>query len=402
MKRRTTNTTLPPDLINEIFLWLPVKPLLRFRCVSKTLCSLIDSLDFIKQHLERSTETETNRKLIIHEHRPYNIPGWERPKDIYAIDFDKEPQEPRELNHPFKEIRMHTTIYGSCNGLLLLLIKKRLAIWNPFTRQCKKLPLCPLCGEGQIYCAFGLGYDYASDDYKVVKISGIANLNRVWVFSLKSNSWRILPDFPYTDYSISISSSGGFFANSALHWLLLKKMDHMDYGNSSEMTIAFDLANETFCMVLQPVYSPQPVFIYDSKIHLHVLEGCLCISKMNYAERDFEQYEYENFVLYVRENYGMGFTWRKLYTTLQRELDLQPLAYSKKGNKVWLTYKCYCSEIICYDLHERKTDKRVEININGLRRRTNLSVVCWESLVELGDGSEFDGDISWDSDDDSE
>ncbi|KDP42170.1 hypothetical protein JCGZ_02900 [Jatropha curcas] len=213
MERRTTMTTVPRDLIPEIFLCLPVKPVLRFRCISKTLCSLIDSPDFIKQHFKRSMKTKTNRKLIIHEHKPNISLGWSMPENIYAINCDKEFQEPRELNHPFKK-RIDTIIYGSCNGLLLQPIKETMPkvpssmpntpreLNHPFTRQCKKLPLSSLCGERQFCCSFGLGYDHASDDYKVVKISGISEPHRVWVFSLKSNSWRTLPDVPDTDYHI--------------------------------------------------------------------------------------------------------------------------------------------------------------------------------------------------------
>ncbi|KDP42173.1 hypothetical protein JCGZ_02903 [Jatropha curcas] len=380
MEKQTTVKTLPADLVSEIFLWLPVKSLLRFRGVSKSSCSMIDDPNFIKQHLERSMETKTNRKLIIQEGKENDSPYV--PEEIYAINFDKEPQEPRLLNHPYEE-RLDTIIYGSCNGLLLLFINERLALWNPFTRQCKKLPLSPLCLWN---CAFGLGYDYASDDYKVVKISVDSKPNRLWVFSLKSNSWRSLPDFPYTDYSISSILSGGFLANGALHWLLLEK-------NGPEVIIAFDLANETFCVVPQPVYGPRPSS-HQPITDLHVLEGCLCMSKITYVGNDCEHEEFDRsqfFELYVRENHGIGFIWRKLYADFQGLFDLQPLAYSSFN--LWLL-DTEGKEIICYDLHEKR-DERVQISID-LPYEYN-SFVCWESLVPLGDGSEFDGDISWET-----
>ncbi|KDO46316.1 hypothetical protein CISIN_1g043216mg [Citrus sinensis] len=45
---------IPLDIIIKIFIRQPVNSLLRFRCISKTCCSLIDGPDFIKQHLNHS------------------------------------------------------------------------------------------------------------------------------------------------------------------------------------------------------------------------------------------------------------------------------------------------------------------------------------------------------------
>ncbi|XP_059645935.1 F-box protein CPR1-like [Cornus florida] len=83
---------LPADVIVDILSRLPVKPLLKFRFVSKPWCALIDSPSFIKSHLNRSIETKTNRSIIC------------RDCDLYSIDFDSL-DHAVELDHPLKKSR---------------------------------------------------------------------------------------------------------------------------------------------------------------------------------------------------------------------------------------------------------------------------------------------------------
>ena len=53
---------LPEELIVEILSWVPVKPLMRFKCVSKTWNSLIFHPTFVKLHLQRSS---TNTHVLL-------------------------------------------------------------------------------------------------------------------------------------------------------------------------------------------------------------------------------------------------------------------------------------------------------------------------------------------------
>ncbi|XP_042515312.1 F-box protein CPR1-like [Macadamia integrifolia] len=81
-----SSKNLPEDLIIDILSRLPVKSLLRFRCVSKPWCTLITDPSFIKMHLNRSLAINTNLTLI-----------YKNSIDFYSVDLDA-----WELNHPLK------------------------------------------------------------------------------------------------------------------------------------------------------------------------------------------------------------------------------------------------------------------------------------------------------------
>lgn len=87
---------LPPDIMMDILSRLPGKSLLRFKCVSKPFCSLIDSPELIKLHLNRSMETKSNLSLI--------LIGWDTTKilskrlDLLGNDLL---DNVRQLENPF-------------------------------------------------------------------------------------------------------------------------------------------------------------------------------------------------------------------------------------------------------------------------------------------------------------
>lgn len=67
-KHLTVERHIPFEIITEIMSWLPVKSLLRFKCVSRQICSLIDhDLHFIEKHKERAPDETLNVETIIHK-----------------------------------------------------------------------------------------------------------------------------------------------------------------------------------------------------------------------------------------------------------------------------------------------------------------------------------------------
>nr|XP_023880215.1 putative F-box protein At1g50870 [Quercus suber] len=72
----TTNEVLPEDLVIQILLWLPVVSLLRFKCICKSWCALINGQNFINKHLlHNQTTSNKNRNagfLLIQRQKSSN------------------------------------------------------------------------------------------------------------------------------------------------------------------------------------------------------------------------------------------------------------------------------------------------------------------------------------------
>ncbi|XP_059645933.1 F-box protein CPR1-like [Cornus florida] len=218
---------LPPDVIADIVSRLVVKLLLRFRCVSKWWCALIDSPAFIKSHLNRSIETNNHRSLFLKDSGATI--------DLESLEFDN----PINWDDYFG-----AEMIGCCNGLLgFLSIDDHIVLLNPSTRKRQKLPFtpvevpreprCPCPDDGRVercFCpntAYDFGCDSVNDDYKVVRITQLYDKDDndsfdsiVTIYSLKSNSWRRIQDFPY--YFLH-NRPDAALASGAFHWVVSRR-----------------------------------------------------------------------------------------------------------------------------------------------------------------------------------
>ncbi|GMY33617.1 F-box protein CPR1 [Fagus crenata] len=357
-------SSLPEEVILEILSRLPVKPLLRFRCVSKPWLARIDSQEFIKLHLKQSLKTNTNRSLLL-------IDCY-----LYSSDFDSLDRA-IELDHPLKTPQCGTEILGSCNGLLCLYNRAEDAVlWNPSTRKYKKLPVSMMEVPQDVRLlrsvTYGFGYDEKSDDYKVVRlVQFFADDNDLWesevkVYSLKNDSCNRVQDCPYYLYD---SVSSGTLASGALHWLVNPKV----ISDRTNLILAFDLAVEEYRLV------PPPDF-YDknSSMDVRVLGGCLTIFCHRYRHR---------LDVWVMKEYGVKDSWMKLFSVTQPETISSfdfviPVAYSKSGGEVLLGKDV--KKLVWYDLNKKRVRN---VRIQGAPDMFDLDI-CWGSLVSLGGNGE--------------
>ncbi|CAA2976994.1 F-box CPR30-like [Olea europaea subsp. europaea] len=364
---------LPREIIAEVLSWMRVKFLLRFRCVSKPWCSIIDSKDFVKLHLNHAGKTSSNCSLILDgldDHFCLSLDSLNR------IDIGSFPIE----NH---------IILNSCNGLVLLVSDKPL-LWNPSTRKVKKLPFtpveCPKGTEAYIREAFGFGYDSKNDDYKVVRVVEVRDANGRYLFSetkvysLKSNLWTRVEDFPYI--LPNNKRVWGVHVNGALH-TVVQKCPH--YG-SSQSIIAFDVGTSELYEVPEMDLTGENIGISS----VEAMGGCLTAllpKKMNTSE------------IWVMKEYGVKESWTKLLSFVppvpELYMGLCPLAYSESGDKVLLDYDGRC--LIWYDLRRQKASKIK--SIRGYRQSLYAldslgppfhAELCVGSLVSLDSSSETD------------
>ncbi|KAG2695974.1 hypothetical protein I3760_07G036800 [Carya illinoinensis] len=136
---------LPETVVVEILLRLPVKSLLRFRCVSKRWRSLISDPRFAKSHFRQASER--SQRLLISSR-----------SEILSLD----------CNVPFRDsstLREHV-VPSLRRGRHVRIVD----IWNPSTGDVRKLPDPTFSLRGENYW-HGFGYDPSTDDYKLLVAS---------------------------------------------------------------------------------------------------------------------------------------------------------------------------------------------------------------------------------------
>ncbi|KDP44416.1 hypothetical protein JCGZ_19431 [Jatropha curcas] len=288
---------VPEEIVGQIFSKLPAKSLLRFKCLSKSLNSLISSPNFIRSHVPRSQG--------------------DLPKFVcgsYFFDVNtaveaKPVKSPLKQQLPFLNQTNHK-ILCSCDGLILLRARINtptlyskdneanalrmcvswdfssnnsvsgadfdsnyysIIVWNPLIREYRILPM-PASGD---YVSYGLGYDSVTDDYKVVQCGYSKNhlikQNALIVLSLKSNSMR-----KHENLKFNISyGQAGTFLHGALHWVaeLANSGWVADFANSGKIIVAFNLADEKIVQLKLPKDNNG---VRGNKYELSVIKGCLC------------------------------------------------------------------------------------------------------------------------------
>lgn len=371
------------DSIADILLRLPAKSLLRFRCLSSSICAEIDDPNFAKNHLNRSLNSRIGKKLL----STSIILG----KDFYASDIDDGLREAIPLKRQFRYLRLEPSVCGLCNGLILFgfytksvfYAPKTLFLWNPSTRHYRIIPKCPVATTSE---GIGLGFDSANDDYKIVFISDKSNGDHarfpVWIFSLKSNSWKkiqdeapILPDFDSSGPG-DVQSPFARFAGGALYW----KREFEILG--------FDLANEMFFNIeLNPNYSVAPwdVVVVDDNLYTTKLAADRRTQRFYKRVRD--EGKGGGAGCWV-EAFGVDEGEGVYHGGRGDELVSWPKAYAKAGDKILLSKEGYVS---WYNLG-KKTRQNVEIPGLSCEKFDYVYEIFQQSLVSLGNGSAFDGE----------
>ncbi|XP_058760646.1 F-box/kelch-repeat protein At3g06240-like [Vicia villosa] len=241
-KRKTKTTTVTPlksyvpeELITSILLSLPVKSLLRFKCVSKSWFSLISDPNFAKSHFQLTTHT---RKIEFIS----NDLGQTTSID-FEEELDLENASVKRFSFLHPQADSLIQIISSCRGFIFFQYSSSFCIFNPCTEVHKQIPLAP--GEFEtnlelcdLYYLYGFGYDQLRDDYLVVSLSCILaqeDVSRLEYFSLKDNKWKEIEDI-YFLYTIDkIEPRVGSLFNDAIHWVAV----HSD--SLMKVIIAFDL-----------------------------------------------------------------------------------------------------------------------------------------------------------------
>ncbi|KAK1355540.1 F-box domain-containing protein [Heracleum sosnowskyi] len=350
---------LPYELIyDEILCRLPVKYLLRYRCVSKEWCSIIDSKAFVKKHLKKAIECNPDGDGVI-------ITGDGQTGQYYLTNLEclyaDEDVAVTELDDPLKNVLSSALFVGAANCLACFCKNnmKEFIILNPSTRKYKKVPSMPsefawLFEKNEVFPC-GFGYDHVNDDYKVVKIVEFIGGGMIFmIYSMKSNCWTWLENVPS---NIRLLTMTGMFTSGALNWLA-KSLEF-----NHKFIVGFDLGLEQFMEVPFPIVSGNASV--PSRGTLCFFDHCIN-SRMN---------------VWMINNYGAENPWYKAFSVERSgvlgsfEL-IRPVAFSKSGKDVLLDMDN--TKLVWYD-PKRNVVKNV---VHGIPTRSGLHLYR-ESLLEL-------------------
>ncbi|XP_017436347.1 putative F-box protein At1g32420 isoform X2 [Vigna angularis] len=282
---------LPLDVMINILKRVPVKSLIRFKCVSKEWLKILErSPFFTKQQLEHSA---ANNALLLLQ-RIHRQPRPE-PFSTCIIGPHHDLIHESHLSHI---VSPTAKILASCNGLLCLRHNTALSILNPATRQIRQVPIANLLAFNYV----GFGFSPLADDYKIVRISMCVfapddqvvvldnvRVDRVEVYSLASGSWREIDAAklqPLCIVSSSVAITGTIF------WLATMTSAS---NTDSEFVVSFDVGRDLFTLVNGPPIPHSPSHPYNNNV-LAVCNDKLAMFR-HYIVGAFESCSFDLWVL---------------------------------------------------------------------------------------------------------
>ncbi|KAL2553622.1 F-box protein CPR30 [Forsythia ovata] len=332
-------SNIPEDWVMDVLSRLRVKSLLRFRSVSKSWRTLIDSPSFIKIHMERSMKMKMAQSTCRGDPHPIRDP------EVLPHPFGH-----RYTSVSFKGL-YRIRLVGSCNGLLCFVdCADRIVLWNLATRKYFQLQYLgielPKSAIRDHYVNYGFGYDSATDDYKVIRLitafnNSLSVCSLVELYSLKSDSWTRLGDFMGFDFGVDY----GILVGGALYWIRYQR----DIGST---IVAFDLTREEFNFVPLPDLSGN-----FTLTNLGNYQGCLSLFFRSDEKADPS-------IVWVMKELGVKDSWTKVFGvdctySYMRNIDhsksksetlslwvknKETLEWYNKENKTLENIKIYCEK----------------------------------------------------------
>ena len=372
---------LHSEIMENILLRLPVKSLLRSKCVCKEWFNIISRPQFAKSHL-RHPQTQARIGLCIIDYGDNTddkVVGYLHSTTEY--DDNGELLDPHRFDDIEETLNLNSPkILDSCDGLFCFVGGyHKIVLWNPSTRQHNQLPPNPNLSDNdfspyrewesprgieKIENYYGFGYDSFSDDYKIVGVfvpDHDSNI-RIDVFSLKSYSWRRILQKDY-DADSYVENENGVVFHGAAHWIASSSSPSSSKYDRHPIILAFDFEKEQFKEMKIPVNT-------IVRARLQVIEERLCLY-------DHYQDEIEKWVM---EEYGVESSWIKLPPPIYMHINIfnEQSSYQLWGflNSKYLLRVDFW-EFILWD-HKENTEHEV-MTFEPMRHRRPMFFV--ETLV---------------------
>ncbi|XP_057784836.1 F-box protein CPR1-like [Salvia miltiorrhiza] len=278
---------LPPEIITEIFLRLPVVSILISKCVCKRWLHLLESDAFVKSHFARSAPA----LVVVDDSNQLKVLEFEG-----ELDLNLESHDPLiKYDFPYRQAKLSSSV----NGLIVVRVRfNMICVCNPITREVIKLDL----PSSRVY-GFGFGASKISGRYKAVSISskpyGYDDKLDCHVYTLGTGSWRRLEGNPCVH-----QYGEGAFVNGNFHWIV--------YMNGEASWIScFDLETECFSFFKAPPYLAQGFLRRTTT--LSALSGCLWFCKVTSEYEDEDDGWRCEVSIWIMKEYGVDESWSKEY-----------------------------------------------------------------------------------------
>ncbi|KAG2319940.1 hypothetical protein Bca52824_013153 [Brassica carinata] len=289
-------SSLPNELIEEIFLRLPVKVLIRLRSLSKQWKVTLESLSFAERQLKIAKQSRL--ELMVIDSRLKRNP----PPDI-KVGFRTFCLESGSLLS-FTRINISQgfdnciLVSGNCDGLFCIHSPKTQSIYvvNPATRWLRQLPPARfqilmhkfnptleewIAMDSVFHLAFvkaaaadyKLVWLYNSDRYNADPSCPNQGVTKCEVFDFRANAWRYLACTP--SYRIFPTQKPAY-ANGSVYWLT-------EPHEGRTEVVDFDIHTETFRLL--PKIIPAIASSDPSHIDMCTLDNHLCMSKREHVTR---------------------------------------------------------------------------------------------------------------------
>ncbi|EYU40622.1 hypothetical protein MIMGU_mgv1a023628mg, partial [Erythranthe guttata] len=278
MAPNTCTSYLPPEIIENILLRSSVKPLLRFKSVSKSWNTLISDPIFVRNHHNQSKKSSSDNLFLCH--------------DYYTLSYSNLYSVVKLEDRKLQTLQVFECSYRwedyvcSCDGVILLATGcdtyRRFTLWNPSTRT--RTELCH--PRRRIEASYGLSRDPTTGDFKVVVVGWRDSYS---VYSCNNKSWMIFNKEhetpPRTGPSSCYRSFPEVCVDGVSYWVW-RNTSHIEKGidNNSWNEL---MTVENVCM---RIWNFQPLCFVEDKIVIQDRRRDKLLAYIP-CEKRFEEFE---------------------------------------------------------------------------------------------------------------
>ncbi|CAK8532258.1 unnamed protein product [Lathyrus sativus] len=347
---------VPNDLTMSIISKLPLKSLVRFRCLQKAWSLLFENPHFMNMY---RVHFASNKKFSYDDDSYLALEFKFSYYGFCGNLFSRYGENEVKLDWPpvFQEDNRCINILGSFDDKTLCIytgiLVPKTVFWNLSTKEFKVLPPSPIESHPShykfVFKLMGLGYDCVRDDHKVIRnamewirynIEDTESNEYIWeLYSRRTNSWRKLDvDIPLGSDALGAT----VYTNGACHW----------WDRDGNCLVSFDLICEVFYKTPLPLHVDGNFNCESKDKRFMALNGSIAFIT-TYATN----YESTTSTLHISilGEYGVKESWTKLFIieSLPSYVD-RPIG---AGNKGEIFFKTKYKELVQFDLNTRKIDK---------------------------------------------